>query len=49
MAQAFANFYVITTRPDPGTVRRVNVMKPPMIDGTGALLAAGCRAPASLS
>jgi hypothetical protein len=27
VAQAFANFYVITTRGDAGTVRRVNVMK----------------------
>ena len=27
VAQGFANFYVITTRPDEATVRRVNRMK----------------------
>jgi hypothetical protein len=45
VAQAFANFYVITTRPDPGTVRRVNLMKGRPPDQVGSITTTPARLP----
>jgi tRNA A37 threonylcarbamoyladenosine synthetase subunit TsaC/SUA5/YrdC len=45
VAQAFANFYVITTRPDELTVRRVNLMKGRPADQVGSITTTPARLP----
>lgn len=37
VAHGFANFYAITTRPDLGTVRRVNLLKGRPADQVGSI------------
>src|ERR1700760_3373365 len=45
VAQGFANFYVITTRPDAETVRRVNRMKGRPPDQVGSITSTPARIP----
>jgi hypothetical protein len=45
IAQGFANFYVITTRPDAATVRRVNLMKGRPPDQVGSIITAPAAIP----
>jgi hypothetical protein len=45
VAHGFANFYVITTRPDADTVRRVNVMKGRPPDWVGSVITTPSRIP----
>ncbi|MFC4020056.1 hypothetical protein ACFOW4_19215 [Micromonospora sp. GCM10011542] len=46
VAAAFANFYVIVTRPDAATVRRVNLAKGRPVDQVGSITTAADRIPA---
>jgi hypothetical protein len=45
VGQAFGNFYVLTTRPDASTVRRINLLKGRPPDQVGSVVTTPLRIP----